>query len=78
MVFDEVRRLQKKVKLSKMDKARFLAMVPDTTMSMNIQPNANSVIKFYTEDDINELFDYWFKTYEKMMQDRDYLWKSEK
>lgn len=76
--FDQIRMLQKKKQLTKMDKARFLAAVPDTTISMHVTPDPKAVIKFYTEDDINELFDYWYHTYEGMMKDRDYLWKSEK
>lgn len=78
MIFDEVDRLKKKKQLSKMDKARFLAQVPDTTISMHITPDPKAVLQFYTSEDIDELFDYWFGIYKAMMNKDGYIWKSEK
>lgn len=78
MIFDEIDRLRRKKNLSKMDKARFLAQVPDTTISMHITPDPKAVLKFYSSEDIDELFDYWFKIYMSMADKKDYIWKSEK
>lgn len=75
MIFDEVRKLKDKKHLTKMDKARFLAMVPDTTLSMNIEPSPSAVVNFYTDDDINELFEYWFSVFKGLESKEDYLWK---
>lgn len=75
MIFDDLRVLMKKKNITKMDKAKFLAQVPDTTISMHITPDPKAVLAFYTADDIEELFDYWFKIYKAMADKRDYLWK---
>lgn len=76
MIFDDVRMLQKKKKISKNDKARFLAQVPDTTISVHIKPgDAEAIKRAYSDADINELFDYWFGIYAGMADKRGYLWE---
>lgn len=76
MIFDEIDRLKNKKQLTKMDKARFLAQVPDTTISMHVNPDPKAVLQFYTAEDIDELFDYWFKVYKSMTDKDGYIWKS--
>lgn len=76
VIFDDVRSLQKKKKITKLDKARFLAQVPDTTISVHIKPgDVDAIKKAYSDEDINELFDYWFGIYAGMADKRGYLWE---
>lgn len=76
MIFDDVRILSGKKKISKNDKARFLSQVPDATISMHIRPgDPEAIKKAYTSDDINELFSYWFGVYQGMAEKKGYLWE---
>lgn len=77
MIFDDVIILSKKKHISKMDMCRFLAQVPDTTLSAGCETNADAIAKFYTDDDIKELFKYWFGLYKSMARDRKLLWKDD-
>lgn len=64
--FDKTEELMKKRRLTKKDKCEFLATLPDVVVSMHgfepidHLPSWKNVAEFYTDDDINELFDYWF------------------
>lgn len=76
VIFDEVISLQKKKKISKKDKVRFLSQVPDTTISVHIQPgDINAIKKAYSDADIDELFEYWFGIYAGMADKRGYIWE---
>lgn len=75
MIFDDVRRLMLKKKISFKEKCRFLAQVPDATLMAGCDPNPEAIERFYTKDDVNDLFEYWFSSYKSMMEERNYLWK---
>lgn len=76
VIFDDVRSLQKKKKITRTDKARFLAQVPDTTISVHIEPgNYKAIQAAYSDADIDELFEYWFGIYAGMADKRGYLWE---
>lgn len=77
MIFDDVRSLSKKRNISKLDMCRFLAQVPDTTISAGCDCTPDEIAKFYTDDDIKELFKYWFGLYKSMARDRKLLWKED-
>lgn len=67
--------LSKKKKLSKMDKCRFLASLPDVTLSAGCNPDPKSIAEFYTNDDIDELFKYWFGFCKAFRRKDPYLWQ---
>ena len=71
-IYDE---LSKKRKLTKMDKCRYLASLPDVTMMSGCEPNAEAVEKFYTKDDIDDLFDYWYGYCKAFRRKDPYLWQ---
>lgn len=76
MIFDDVRALEKKKKVSFREKCKFLSEVPDCTISMHVKPGDPSEIeKAYSKDDVNELFDYWFGIYKGMADKRGYIWE---
>ena len=75
MIFDEIDRLSQKKKINLHDKCVFLAQVPDVTLSMNCDNTPEAIRANYTDDDIKELFRYWFSFYKNLHRKDDYLWK---
>lgn len=73
--------LSKKKRITKMDKCRFLATMPDVVLSMTGSqcirslPDAKAIAAFYSDDDVEELFDYWFGFVKGFREDREEVWK---
>lgn len=80
--FDKTEELMKKRRLTKKDKCEFLATLPDIVISMTgfepikTLPSWKNVAEFYTDDDINELFDYWFD-YFKGLRRKNAWWNED-
>ena len=78
---DKVEMLQKKKHLTKKDKCEFLATLPEVVFSITgfqpieSLPSPEAVAKFYTDDDIQELFDYWYGYFKGLKDKRDTIWK---
>lgn len=73
MIFDEVRKLKNKKRITKLDMCRFLANVPDTTISVGLSPadigmdeTVEAISRMYSHEDLKELFWYWFGIYSYM------------
>ena len=77
MIFDDVRRLVNKKHISKADMCHFLAQVPDCTLSMHCDTTADAIAAMYSNDDIKELYRYWFGIYKSMADKKGYLWQDE-
>lgn len=75
MIFDEIDRLDHKKHINLHDKAVFLSQVPDVTLSMNCDTTPEAIEENYTEDDIKELFRYWFSFYKNLNRKEDLRWK---
>ena len=64
--FDKCEELMKKKRITKKDKCDFLATLPDIVFSMTgfepikCLPDAKAVAAFYSDEDIEELFNYWY------------------